>query len=384
MNWAHIWWISYLLIISTRVMALKMRLRLPTMRGPDTFFGCEVPADFYSGAGRRIMRAYYFGIIVPPVLEAILIAPVIYWGRPGWVMFTVCVTSFSLAMWARVNVKRVARMAKPYVITEEPSAATVSLDFETRRVANYRNMTVESLVWIFDLSALILIVDAVRRTLGMQSASVHSVVSLVLHLSGLAPSNPDALPYGSWLFWPLVLVYIQIGAALMKYAALAWPMRIAAEMTEAYRKYREDVRRYMIRSCDWFRLVFSVALLIAAIELRFPELAKGGRWQLFGYGLHIAIVLGILIWYQINARRLLRQARELKIARTLPRVRIAPDPSRFRLGGLAYYDPDSPSVLIPSRAGYALNFADRRAYISLAYVTGLAILAFVHLRFGWG
>jgi uncharacterized membrane protein len=54
------------------------------------------------------------------------------------------------------------------------------------------------------------------------------------------------------------------------------------------------------------------------------------------------------------------------------------------LGGLAYYDPDSPSVLIPSRAGYALNFADRRAYISLAYLTGLAILAFVHLRFGWG
>jgi uncharacterized membrane protein len=384
MNWSHVWWISYSLIVLTRVMALKMRLRMPTMRGRDTFFGCRVPPDFYSGPGRRIMRAYHLGIVLPPIFEALLIAPVIYWGHPGWIMFTLCLTSLVLIIWARVNVKRVARMARPYVIVEEQPAAPVSLQFETRRLTKYRNIPMEALVWIFNASALFLIIDSVRRAVGIENTTLHSIINLLLRLSGFAKSTSETVPYGAWLFWPIVLVYIQIGATLMKYAALAWPMRTSSEITEAYRSYRDDVRRYMIRSCDWFRLVFSLALLMTAIEERFPDLAKGGRWQWLGYGLHIGIVTVIIVWYQVNARRLLRQARELKLSRAIPRVGVAPDPSRFRLGGLAYYDPDSPSVLIPSRAGYALNFADRRAYISLAYVTGLAILAFIHLRFGWG
>jgi uncharacterized membrane protein len=361
-----------------------MRLRLPTMRGPDTFFGLKVPKDFYSGPGRRIMRAYYFGIAVPPILEALLIAPVIYWGHPGWIMTTLFSTSFALVIWSRLNVKRVIRLAKPYVNDEVQSVATVSLQFETRRLTSYRNLPMEALVWIFNIAAVILMADSVRLALGIENTTIHSVTNLLLRLSGLAKSDAATLPYGAWLFWPLVLAYIQIGATLMKYAVLAWPMRMSTEMAEAHLNYRDNIRRYMIRSCDWFRLVFSLALLTTAIELRFPELNKGGRWQWFGYGLHIAIVIVILVWYQINARKLLHQARQLKLSRAVPRNRVAPDPSRFRLGGLAYYDPDSPSVLIPSRAGYALNFADRRAYISLAYLTGLAILAFVHLRFGWG
>ena len=383
MNWSKVWWISYSLIVLTRLMALKMRLRLPTIRGPETFFGCRVPSDFYSGAGKRISRGYYLGIIIPPVLEALLIAPIIYWGHPGWIMATLFTTSFALIIWARMNVKRVVRMAKPFVIVEE-QPAKVSLQFETRRLANYRNLPMEALVWIFNIAALTLIGDLVRIALGIERTTVHTVTNLLLRVSGLVKTDAATLPGSAWLFWPLVLVYIQLGATLMKYAMLAWPMRTTAEMTEEIRDYREGVRRYLIRSCDWFRLVFSLALLISAIELRFPAFAKGGRWQWFGYVLHIAVVVVILVWYQMNARRLLQQARELKMSRALPRTRIAPDPSRFRLGGLVYFDPDSPSVLIPSRAGYALNLADRRAYISLAYVTGLAILAFIHLRFGWG
>jgi uncharacterized membrane protein len=384
MNWSKVWWISYGLIVFTRVMAFRMRVRLPSMRGTDTFFGLKVPPDFYSGAGRRILRDYYIGITVPPILEALLIAPVIYWGHPGWIMTTLFATSFALMIGARMNVKRVVRMAKPYAIVAEQPASTVSLPFETRRLTSYRNLPVEALVWIFNIAAVLLMADSVRSALGIENTTIHSVVNLLLRLSGFVKSDATALPSGAWLFWPLVLVYIQVGATLMKYAALAWPMRIYAEMTDAHRIYREDVRRYMIRSCDWFRIVFSLALLTTAIELRFPELNKGGRWQWFGYGLHISIVVVILVWYQINARKLLHQARQLKLSSAIPRIRVEPDPSRFRFGGLAYYDPDSPSVLIPSRAGYALNFADRRAYISLAYLSGLAILAFIHLRFGWG
>jgi uncharacterized membrane protein len=384
MNWSNVWWISYGLIVLTRVMAFKMRLRLPGMRGPETFFGCKVPPDFYSGPGRRIMRAYYFGIAVPPILEALLIAPIIYWGHPGWIMTVLFATSFALIIWARINVKRVTRLAKPFIVSEEQPPAAVSLQFETRRLISYRNLPMDALVWIFNLAAVLLVADSVRLALGIENTTIHSVTNLLLRLSGLAKPDAAALPSGAWLFWPLVLIYIQIGATLMKHAVLAWPMRMSTGMTEAHRNYREDIRRYMIRSCDWFRLVFSLALLTSTIELRFPELNKGGRFQWFGYALHIAIVIVILVWYQINARKLLQQARELKLSRALPRNRTVSDPARFRLGGLVYFDPDSPSVLIPSRSGYALNFADRRAYISLAYVTGLLALALIHLRFGWG
>jgi hypothetical protein len=58
MNWSNIWWISYVLIVFTRVLAFRMRMRIPTLRGPDTFLGLKVPPDFYGGPGRRLMRSY--------------------------------------------------------------------------------------------------------------------------------------------------------------------------------------------------------------------------------------------------------------------------------------------------------------------------------------
>ncbi len=384
MNWSKIWWISYSLIVFTRVLSFRIRLRIPTLRGSDTFLGLKIPPDFYSGPGRRLMRSYYTGIILPPLLEAFVLAPVMRWGQPGWIMATIFATSITLAFVGRWNVKRLCLAAKPYAVEGAEPATTVSLQFETRSLNNYRSWPIELSVWAFDLSAVFLIADSVRLAMGIEKTAVHSTVSFLLHLSGLIKDDAVSARFSSWLFWPLLLIYIQVGALLMKYAVVAWPLRMSADTTEESRNYRNNVRRYLIRSCDWIRLVFSLALLTASIELRFPEIAKGGRWQWFGYSLHVAVVVLILVWYQINARRLVQQAHQLKLSRTIPRARIAPDPSRFRLGGLAYYDPDSPSVLIPSRAGYALNFADRRAYITVAYVGGLLLLALIHLRFGWG
>lgn len=243
----------------------------------------------------------------------------------------------------------------------------------------------ELFVWAFDLGALILLAQSVLISMNFSHLEIGDLVGLLLRLFGFSqPVNHAGNSYGAWLFWPLILAYIQAGATLLKYAALAWPMRISSDASPEYRSYREGVRRYFIRTCDWFRFVFALALLTTACEVRFPDVADTHWWRWFNYSLSLSLVTVILIWYYINVRRFLQQARQFSNCASLPKVSRIIDPKRFRFGGLVYFDPDSPSVLVPSRAGYALNFADRRAYITLAYLGGLALLALIHLRFGWG
>jgi uncharacterized membrane protein len=384
MSWADYWWISWGLIVLTRVWAISMRFNVPTLRGDDTFFGFKVAPDFYaSGPGRALMRSYRLGLIGPPVCEAILIGPVIYWGRVGWILATVMATSFALMLLGRWNARRIIRAGKKYAIVTAQPAATVSMQLETRSPKRYRSVLMELLIWILDAAALLLIVDSVRVAAGLATVSLPNVISFLLRVSGLMKG--EASPSGAWLFWPLMLAYIQFGAMLMKYAILAWPMRMSAEANEEIRAYREDSRRYLVRVCDWTRLVFAMTLIFLTVQARFPELTQGPNWHRFADIFYLGMVALILGWYHVNARRLMTRAKSLKT--TVQGFACSgagkPDPSRFRLGGLAYFDPDSPSVLIPSRAGWALNFADRRAYISLAYLSGLLILAIAHLRFGW-
>ena len=87
MEWQREWWVFYLLVELTRVMAFRFRLRFPALRGPDTFFSLSVTPDFYTGAGRRLLRLYYFGLTVPYLIEAIVLGPIFYWGYRGWILF---------------------------------------------------------------------------------------------------------------------------------------------------------------------------------------------------------------------------------------------------------------------------------------------------------
>jgi len=52
--------------------------------------------------------------------------------------------------------------------------------------------------------------------------------------------------------------------------------------------------------------------------------------------------------------------------------------------GRTRFQPERPHYYTGAGLRYALNFADRRAYITLAYLGGLALLALIHLRYGWG
>ena len=385
MDWQREWWISYLLVELTRVMAFRLRLRFPTHRGPDTFFSLSVPPDFYTGAGRRLLRIYHFGMPVPYLIDALVLGPVFYWGYRGWILFTVTCTSLMLFLCGRWWISRLVQMAKPYALPCGPTVSKVSLGLEPRELATYRSLPMEFLVAAFDIGAMVFLVQSVRISMSLEHVNIGDLVGLLLRLCGFTQiSSGSGASYGAWLFWPLILAYIQLGAMLVKYAALAWPMRLTADATGEVRKYREGVRRYLIRSCDWFRLVFALALLTKAFEVRFPDIAESEWWKWFSYALSLGLLAAIFTWYNVNVRRFLLQARNLPKGTSGPRVSRIVDPARFRFGGLVYYDPDSPSVLVPSRAGYALNFADRRAYITLAYLGGLALLALIHLRYGWG
>lgn len=385
MNFSHVSWLSYLMLILIRLAGLRYRFRIPQLLGPGTFFSLRVPPDFYSGPGRRLLRTYRLSLPVAYIIEALVLAPVFYWGHPGWIMFSVILTTLMIVISSKWVMRRIIRKAKPYALACDLVPSTVSLPMEPRRLGTYRSLPFELFVWTCDFCAVLFVAQSVGAQMSLYHLNVADLVGLLLRLFGLAPaSSATGASYGAWLFWPLLLAYIQFGALLSKYAVISWPMRLSSDISEEVRVYREGVRRYLVRSCDWFRSVFALSLLVASFEIRHPEIAHRGWWRWFTLSLSLSLLAAILLWYNANIRKFFRIAKGLRQYRFGTKVSGPVDPARFRLGGLVYYDPDSPSVVIPSRVGYALNFADRRAYISLAYFGGLAILALIHLRFGWG
>jgi hypothetical protein len=191
----------------------------------------------------------------------------------------------------------------------------------------------------------------------------------------------------------ITLLYLALGAELVRrVVAEAGITQIPAEGAERFLAWREMVRGNWLAACDWIRCLLVLAALVYSVDaaLRYDTLKRG--WPGFVLIALVAVyVVMMCVSLQCGRRRLIEVARALKgHARMKPRP---PLPMENPLAGLiasvgrrgteyrrdilwfACWSPDHPKVLVRAARGYALNLANPRAYVFLAYGAGLAALA---------
>ena len=316
----------FLFFVVTQMSTLRKRWRLHLMRGEEWFYGVRVQPGFYSGPARDIVRAHHIRLLLPYAVEIVGVALILRFGAPvqliylmlGMVVLTV--PNHLLAVMAA------QRQARTYEIPGSvQTARAVVLPLETRRLRDYT-----------------------RARLELALLAVNVMALLVLYQKGAG------------LTAPILMLYLQAGALLIKVALVGWRTVLPADQAEAYAEWREQARRLFLDTCDAVRVLIASELLLAAA---FDHI--GGMPGLLAAT--IALMIVWVAWYNRRRNRFLALTRNIRPVKLPGAIEMEEHPR-----GLLCFRPDYPAMLIKGPQRYSLNLASRRTQAGVAYVAGLA------------
>lgn len=350
-------WLIGLLAMSLglRLLSLRRFWRLPLRHGEGWFLSTQVAPDFYRGAGAQLLRQYRRWLLAAFAVDLLLIAALLVSGKFFFIMREQFIAIVLSVIWFNFTVMQFACRVKALAGSSPSQPATaVQLSLATRRLRDYSNWPLETLLIGLLLGTGVLLVDWRTGFLGLVPAW----------------SRADAAQAGG-LLGVVWFLYLQVGLLLLKQVFVRVRMKLPVKRAEDYRRRREAWLTYHLRVCDAARLLCALALLGQAINKAFEPAGSWALWSvLFG------VTLAVYLFYNIRERRRLavveREIRPIELVKEFPPAPVAE--GRFLAGGLLYFNRDNPVVLARSPQGLALNLANRSTYLWGAYLAGLVLL----------
>jgi hypothetical protein len=315
---AQMYWAFYAFFLLVRIPATFKRCRIPLMRGPGYFFNTRVPADFFDGPGREILRRYRMWIFAPFLFDAVAVAAIYKWGQPIYLLY-LALADVAIAMLNHVAaLRRAIREVKPFEVEAMAAPSAVTFSLSTRRLRDYTSFKQEAAI-------------------------------AVLNLAGLARLREGWGAAGGLLF----LLYLQAGMLLLKCALIAGRTPLPRENTEQYLEWREAYRRLLTGSCDAVRLMTAGTVLLLWIDVSRVEILSA-----------TLVVLGAwVLWYWGRMRRFMQlyaRSKPVQLPHALEPAGATPP--------VVCYLPETPLSFVKGTRGWALNLANRRSQIGVAYL----------------
>jgi hypothetical protein len=324
--------------------------KAPLAFGAGRFFALPVP-DSSAGPLLRRYRALIFVGYVPDLFCAL--AAFVWLGAFGLILEQI-VAGIVTRVYHQLLVIHTIRKAKWLAVQDSwQPVRSVALSLKVRRLRDHTRWSVELVLAVLTAIAL----------------------AFLIYLQPWQDDGPSRRQIRLYAFAAL-MIYLQVGGVLIKHALMKWRMWLPGERTEDYLRWREAVLHYFLWWCDFLRIGLAAMLVVVVFG---THLRETGRLQTFlllalaaGAGLILLGSLGI-IRQQHRLGALWKELQPLEAFMDPPRP-IAPH--EFFLGGLCYCNADNPAVLVPGPLVFAVNLANRRAYLYLAYIAGLVLLAF--------
>lgn len=359
---------TFILLCSIDLVMLAFFMYMPVMRGEDAFFGVRVSTETYHQEGRRILRRYWFWLVMT-FFEIEIIGLVVSFSK-GRTEFAAVAPRLLLVPCVMLFYVIFYKQAKRLEFVEEQQRFASSL--RTRRLANY-------------------------TSLALEVAVVLLTVAPVLVLVYYYPQLPERIPtHWDWRGQPdgwtrksyfavfslaATLVYMQGLLLFIKHGLLGVKMTLPAEQTEKYLSLKEETLGLTVRFMDWMRLCLCVLLgsitsniAFSSIEsLRFlsPVMAVAG-WAAAGL-MVVSIAVAVYRFYRVD-RRLKEEVGRVYVQK--PR-----DAAHWYAGGLVYFNREDPALFVEKMVGwgYTFNMANKWVYLYLAIMVAVPLLLILPL-----
>jgi len=175
------------------------------------------------------------------------------------------------------------------------------------------------------------------------------------------------MPRGLWALYgvPFFLLYVQLGALLVKLIAIQWRNPLPAEFAQRAARASEAVRWHRAMACDATRAGAALCLLFWPIKVAIADAEKPYVVAVF---FACAVVAATTVFLRKEQRR-----RELDtLVSGAPPAPMPEIPTRRWPVCLA---PASPLPILASDRGWSINIAHRQTQAAVLYVAGFATLA---------
>lgn len=332
-------------LLFTEVVLLAVFLWLPVMGGERAFFGVRVEPETYRGEGKRTLHRYWLTLIASFILiSALGFYVAAQFNHPPLAVLT------SLASTAAAFVIYIAyaRRLRPFAI--ESTATRFASPLRARRLADYTRRWLEA--------AILLLVGA--------------TFALLIHYYPQLPErmpvhwNPAGEP-DRWarkslttvFFLPALGVYLHVFFLVLKHDLVQAKMTLPDSHTAKFLRGKERHLLSNARLVDWARV--SIALLFFVISLlmvttAIDELNRYARPASIAVWIVVAAMLAGIIHF---IRRMKHINDELRRVAGEWYAQRPADERHWRHGGLTYYNPEDPALVVEKLVGYGytLNMA---------------------------
>lgn len=348
-------------LLVAEVLVLALFVWLPVMRGERAFFGVRVDAETYRGAGRRALRRYWqtlFGVFA--LAGALGYYTSISLGKPVFSALTTLGTTAA----AFLVYGLYARQMRPFAV---PGGGTrFASSVRTRRLGEYTHPWVEACAVLLTLAAFGVLAYFYPRLPEM----------LPVHWNAAGEVDKWVRKSLSWVFFlPALGVYLQVVFFVLKRDLVQAKMTLPATNTEEYLRGKERFLGANMRLIDLVRAV--VAALFFTISW-LPVVTSLPEFKRFETAVHAAILssagvmlvgMGYFLWRMVAVNR------ELDELTGEDYVQRATEEEHWRHGGLTYYNPEDPALVVEKLTGigYTLNMAHRAVRYRLALMAGIPL-----------
>lgn len=353
--------VAALAMLAGEAVLLAVFAWMPLMRGERAFFGVRVAGETYRGEGRRLLRRYWQTLAaVFVVAGAAGYYSSVRMGQPlPSVLATLAATAAAFLVYIAY-----ARRVRPFAV---PSGETrFASSVRARRLADY------TLPWLE--ASVVLLACAPFAVLGYFYPQLPDPMPVHWNASGEADGWARK-SLAAVFFLPALGAYLQTFLFVLKRDLAHAKMTLPATNTEQYLRGKERFLRANLRLIDWARA--SVAALLFAISLLMVFTSAPGLGR-FTAAANVAILcvgaalLGGIFYF---IWRMTAINGEIEKAAGDEYVQRAAEEEHWRHGGLTYYNPEDPALVVEKLVGigYTLNMAHRAVRSRLALLAGVPL-----------
>ncbi len=334
---------------------------LPVMNKERAFFGVRVEHALYRGDGRRTLHRYWLtlaGIFL--FCDALGFFLMGKFDKPLLAVLMMVVPTGA----AFVIYSIYAREVHPHAV---PNLATrFASPIQARSLRDYTYWWLE--------------VAVAGLTIGAFAISVYYYpqipARMPVHWNASGTADGWAQKSLAALFFlPAVGLYMQNFFIILKHDLAHARITLPGEHSAEFLSVKERYLMANIRLMDWARI--SVAVLFSVISLliittvvhalsRFTSLISVGIW------VTVAVMVGSIAYYIWQMKQVNDELRE-KFGESY--VQRSADETHWRQGGLSYYNPDDPALVVEKLVGfgYTLNLAHPGIRSRLALLVGVPL-----------
>lgn len=349
-------------LLMANLLVLAVLLWMPVVRGEKAFFGVRVSRETYLGEGRRILHRYWLCLLAAFLaLEAIGFLTAYYRRNFAFALVTHFLSYFvAFALYSNF-----AREVRPFRLVSD--AKKFATPLQTRNLADYTHIVLEALIVLLTIAptvALIYYYPALP-----ERVPVHWGVN----------GQPDGWArktFATVFFIPVLAAYMQGWFLLLKYDLVHAKMTLPAEQAEVYLKFKEQLIVATMRMMDWVRGLVAILLGIISVLILLTTIESLR---------HLLPLANILIWPCVGllfvssfyyVYRFLTINNRLEEATGNSNVERESEAAKWSSGGLFYYNPDDPALIVEKRdgLGYTYNFAGKGICLRLAFLAVVPLL----------